>query len=353
MALRLGDAARAADAFRQLLEMRPGEETERLGRYWLGVTEQRLGRHEEAGRILAALAAEYPLHYYGVHAARRLRSLPAPAADPAVTAGAPAAPPDPFPPLALAPESPSLPDLRAAFVLARAGLPEEAARFARRAAAAAPADKALALLAVRASAAVGDYRAGVPILVRQFGRFLVRPSPDQPADLRALGYPRAFAREVEAEAVRYRLDPLLLMALMRQESRFDPRIRSAVGAVGLFQVMPYTGAALGAKLGVPNGDEEEVLMDPATSARMGAHLVRTLVDMFDNALVPAIAAYNAGEDRVSVWWKAAGGVPEDLFVDSIPYSETRRYVREVLTNYYVYQDLYGTPASAARAPGAR
>ena len=82
------------------------------------------------------------------------------------------------------------------------------------------------------------------------------------------------------------------------------------------------------------------LVAPA-SADLAARLVRRIFAKFGGATAPVVAAYNAGEDRVEDWWKSATGLAEDLFVDSIPYGETRTYVREVLANYATYKRLYG------------
>ncbi|MGE5357604.1 MAG: transglycosylase SLT domain-containing protein, partial [Bacteroidales bacterium] len=134
------------------------------------------------------------------------------------------------------------------------------------------------------------------------------------------------------------VDPLLLLSLMRRESRFVVAARSRTGALGLFQIMPYTARELEpTSADTPAG--EGLLAAPA-SADLAARLVKRIQARFDSAVAPVVASYNAGEDRVSDWWKAATGLPEDLFVDSIPYAETRQYVREVLANYETYRRLY-------------
>jgi soluble lytic murein transglycosylase len=71
-------------------------------------------------------------------------------------------------------------------------------------------------------------------------------------------------------------------------------------------------------------------------------LTADLLSEFDNEAVPVMAAYNAGEGRAAEWWKAARGVSQDLFVDTIPYAETRTYVRTVYSNYVMYRQLYGS-----------
>jgi soluble lytic murein transglycosylase len=111
--------------------------------------------------------------------------------------------------------------------------------------------------------------------------------------------------------------------------------RSPVGAVGLFQIMPYTAAELDPAFSNP--DAMEKLVQPEVSAELAARLLASLQARYAGALAPAIASYNADKERVQVWWDAAKGLPEELFIDSIPYQQTRAYVRQVLTNYAMYQ----------------
>jgi soluble lytic murein transglycosylase len=129
---------------------------------------------------------------------------------------------------------------------------------------------------------------------------------------------------------------------MRQESRFDPNARSLVGALGLFQIMPYKATELGPRAGLDgltatDFTDEAVLLQPPVNAAIAATLASDLFALFGGALPPVIASYNAGEERVAIWWESARDLPEDLFVDTIPYSETRRFVREVLANVAGYR----------------
>jgi soluble lytic murein transglycosylase len=104
--------------------------------------------------------------------------------------------------------------------------------------------------------------------------------------------------------------------------------------------MSYTAEALAPEAGVEAADEDTVLK-PAANAAIAARLVSKLSALFGGAAVPIIAAFNAGEDRVQVWWDAAKGLDEALFVETIPYAETRAYVKEVYVNYLMYRRLYG------------
>ena len=168
-----------------------------------------------------------------------------------------------------------------------------------------------------------------------FGVYLQRPATNLPSDFWALAYPRAFWPEVSAAAARYNVDPLLMLGLSRQESHFDRTARSPVGAVGLFQIMPYTALELDSTFSNPAAMER--LVQPAVSAELAAKLIASLQTRFQGALAPTIASYNADRERVQVWWDSAKGLPEELFIDSIPYQQTRAYVRQVITNYELYR----------------
>ena len=94
-------------------------------------------------------------------------------------------------------------------------------------------------------------------------------------------------------------------------------------------------------MGVGNvSNDESAMIEPSVNAAIGAALASRLLTMFDGHLAPVAASYNAGEGLARVWWTAVEGLREDYFVDAIPYSETRRFVREVLTNYASYRRLY-------------
>jgi soluble lytic murein transglycosylase len=168
-----------------------------------------------------------------------------------------------------------------------------------------------------------------------FGPYLQQPAENLPEDFWALAYPRAYWTEVSAAAARHKVDPLLLIGLARQESHFNRSARSPVGAIGLFQIMPYTAAELDPEFS--NVAAMERLVQPSVSAELAATLIAGLQSRFQGALAPTIASYNADKERVQVWWNSAKGLPEELFIDSIPYQQTRAYVRQVLTNYAMYQ----------------
>jgi len=336
-ALRDGQNERALTNLQALLDRQPSGDLAPAGLYWRGAAEQRRDA-PTATRTFRAIDQRFPYHYYGIRARERLGQL---------TEGVPevAGTPDlEFPPLALSTASQGRAEYKAAMALARAGLTRDSAWYLRLLLERQDRDSGLALLAARASTDAGAYAAASRIMVNYFGRFLRQPAHGLPDDFWVLVYPRPFWDEVRTAAHAAGVDPILLVSLMRQESRFDPEARSAVGAVGLFQIMPYTATALGEAAGLgrmfENGVDDARLTQPSINAAIAARLTANLLAQFNGEIAPVIASYNAGEQRVAVWWSASSQRGEDVFVDSIPYSETRRFVREVLTNYAAYQRVY-------------
>lgn len=128
------------------------------------------------------------------------------------------------------------------------------------------------------------------------------------------------------------VDPWLIQSLIRQESAFDPRARSRVGATGLMQLMPST-ARIVARQSRP------MLKDPDENVKLGVRFFEKLLERFDGETHLALAAYNAGPLKVDRWIKRYPTQDPLLFVDAIPYRETREYVAFIMRNYYWYKFL--------------
>ena len=320
--LRAGNPARAAKELQQVLRLKPDSETERAASFWLAYAQDAAGAKAAAQTQWASLARRYPFSYYGARAAVRGRITPPTASIV-------------FPELRLRDAVVAHPDFEAAALLARAGMLSDAAVHARRLNGAFRRDDAVALLAARASEAAGDYSSSSTLMSSYFGAYLQQPADNLPDDFWALAYPRAYWTEVSTAAARHDVDPLLMIGLARQESHFNRMARSPVGAVGLFQIMPYTAAELDPEFSNPAAMDR--LVQPEVSAELAAKLLSSLYARYQGALAPTIASYNADKERVQVWWDASKGLPEELFIDSIPYQQTRAYVRQVLTNYAMYQ----------------
>jgi hypothetical protein len=129
------------------------------------------------------------------------------------------------------------------------------------------------------------------------------------------------------------LDPMLVLALIRQESAFNPKAMSVVGARGLMQVMPYTARAFGVR-------RKEKLTDPETSIRVGSRILQKTLQRFDSDVEITLASYNAGPSRVVEWIKRYPVDHRMLFLDLMPYKETREYVTLIMRNYLWYTKLY-------------
>src|SRR5205814_7482765 len=140
------------------------------------------------------------------------------------------------------------------------------------------------------------------------GDYLERPSVGLPEDFWRLAYPRAYWNDVVAAAARHHVDPLLMIALSRQESHFERTIKSPVGAIGLFQIMPYTAVQLDPGFPVERADEQLIRADVA--AELAARHLEQNLALFNGQIAPAIASYNADKERVKVWWAAAKTLPE-------------------------------------------
>jgi soluble lytic murein transglycosylase len=153
-----------------------------------------------------------------------------------------------------------------------------------------------------------------------------------------LSYPRPYSATVEAAAAEFDVDPLLVWAVMREESRYDPEALSYVGARGLMQVMPSTQAWIAEQL------EEDIspgdAFTPKASIHMGAWFLHFLLDYFDGDLDLVIAAYNGGAGSVDSWQADPLVSNRDDLLRWIGFGETREYLERVSLSYRVYQELY-------------
>jgi soluble lytic murein transglycosylase-like protein len=141
-------------------------------------------------------------------------------------------------------------------------------------------------------------------------------------------YPIRYKDAIKKNADRNGIDPFLVMALILQESYFNPHAKSRVGAIGLMQLMPATGQELGRQLhGVFSVTR---LTDPTTNIEIGTVHLKYLINLFGGEVRLAIASYNAGQGNVAKWRRAAPNKPMDEFLESIPFPETRNYVKRVI-----------------------
>lgn len=154
-----------------------------------------------------------------------------------------------------------------------------------------------------------------------------------------LTYPQAFKEHVEIYSQQFKVEEEFIYAIMRAESHYKKDIMSPVGATGLMQIMANTGRNVARLLGEKSFHERQ-LTDPKTNIRIGTRYLNRLLKKFKNEFALAAASYNAGPHRVERWLSAFGDLEFDEFIEHIPFSETRNYVKKVIKNYSVYQLLY-------------
>lgn len=164
---------------------------------------------------------------------------------------------------------------------------------------------------------------------------------EAPVELQRLAYPLAYADLLSAEASARNLDPLLLAALIRQESLFEPFAESYAGARGLGQVMPATGTGIANSLGFEDFDLDD-LYRPHVSILFGAFYLKVQMDRFDNQVLVALAAYNGGPGN-TLRWIEEGGEDLDFFVEVITATQSRLYLQRVYEQYLIYERLYRSP----------
>ncbi|WP_426756296.1 transglycosylase SLT domain-containing protein [Myxococcus sp. Y35] len=160
-------------------------------------------------------------------------------------------------------------------------------------------------------------------------------------------WPLAYRRHITRYARAHRVDPDLLQGLIREESRFNARARSATGALGLAQLMPATARQVADSLDMPIPGEA-ALLQPATNIRLGAAYLGQLLKHFGGNVAYAVAAYNAGPRAVERWRHALPEAELDEWVEHIAFEETRGYVKKVLGSYSAYKLLYADEPAVLR-----
>ena len=176
------------------------------------------------------------------------------------------------------------------------------------------------------------------------GRELLRNEGKWNDRLLRIIYPLPFEQSIIAHARSHQIDPYFMAALIRQESAFNPVATSGAGAIGLMQVMPPTGRVLARSLGIPEFNSN-MLRQPEINLRLGSRYLADQIRAYGGRPDYVLAAYNAGPSRVARWRSFPEAADPDLFMERIPFEETRDYVRIVQLNARIYGALYGTQKS--------
>jgi soluble lytic murein transglycosylase len=328
--LRLEKYGEAREVLTRLVASFPRSSLVPQARYWMARS-QELGGAAVAvtGPAYEAIISDAPATFYALLASERLRAL-----------GRAAPIPFPEPPKPLIVPRP--PELELAVALTQAGLFLDAAEEVEsRASRIRSAEQALPF--VHALLQLGEYGHAHRVAARHlWGRAFGSRAPDALAAF----YPKAYASAVESAATRHEVETHLVWAIMRRESAFRPEVASAADARGLMQIIPPTGTAIAEKLSEPSPNPAE-LFSPDLNIRYGAWYLSQLMKRFSHPVLAA-AAYNAGPKAVTKWAQEKGTLPLDLFVEEIPFRETRGYVKQVVADLYLYRTFYG--GSGERPP---
>jgi soluble lytic murein transglycosylase len=294
--------------------------------YWLGRAWERRGDREQASRLFVQLVRDAPRTYYGLLAAKRV-----PAAPPGT--GMPFTfPADPLEALQGDPRFARAEALRG--VGLRQFADEELDDLTR-----SSVGEPRRLYALSAAYVADErYHMALRILRRHF-LGVARSAAASPREFLEMFYPLGWRQALTSAADRVSLDPFLVAAVVREESSFYPGARSRVGARGLMQLMPDTGRAVAQARQIPFPDAD-VLDQPVTNLELGTTFFAGLMREFGDARLAA-AAYNAGPTRVREWWAGRRSDDLEVWVDQIPYNETRAFVKRVMLSWEEYRRVYG------------
>jgi soluble lytic murein transglycosylase len=313
--------------------------------YWLARVSETAGNANAARAYYQKLIDRYPRTYFGGLAVGRLKNLGPGDVEPLNSLSkipplAPARPVGPIPEAAAARQSRANALRTIAF--------DSSAELELRAAYAATGEPRLLLEAAQAAADAGHYGIAISTARQVIPSLESRRFDDVPREVWKAAYPLPYEKQLRDAAGRAVLDPMVVAGLIRQESAYETNAISHANAYGLMQLLPKTARLLARQERV--GYSRPRLTDPGYNLRLGTVYLAGLVK-FWGSFEAALAAYNAGEDRVGSWRSGQSYAEPAEFVDSIPFTETREYVQIVLRNAETYRTLYGhaTPAGNTKS----
>ena len=189
---------------------------------------------------------------------------------------------------------------------------------------------------------IGRYDRGIEIMKRSTPNYFAVDIPDLPRPYWEALFPKAYWPDLRKYSLQNGLDPFLVASLIRQESEFNAGALSHANAVGLMQLLPKTGKSVAKQVKL-KGYKAPQLYTPAVNLQLGTRYFKDILDKYNGQFEYALAAYNAGTDRVSDWLGEGHYRDPQEFVESIPFTETREYVQAIMRNANVYKQLYQTP----------
>ncbi len=187
----------------------------------------------------------------------------------------------------------------------------------------------------------GHYDRAIEYMKHSAPNYFALDIPDLPRKYWEALFPKPFWTDLKRCSAANGLDPYLVASLIRQESEFNPNAVSRANAVGLMQLLPKTGKLVAKEEKIKRYRATQ-LYTPAVNMQLGTRYFKGMVDKY-GSFEYALAAYNAGSERVDEWLAQGKYRDPQEFVESIPFTETREYVQAILRNASVYRQLYGTP----------
>ena len=340
LSLRQGRREDAEKGFDNQIELYPSSGEIPAALYWRGRLAEEDGETAKARAYYQKVSDRFRNYYYGEMARQQIKKLKSdsepvhyalldriPPIDPSTKVTADPVPTD---------------DLRVqkAQLLANGSLLDLAVRELR-----AAADEGngnwLAPETARLYADAGRYDMAIEILKKAVPGYFAVDLPSLPRPYWEALFPKAYWVDLKRFSSDNALDPYMVAALIRQESEFNPSAVSRANAVGLMQLLPNVGKQVAKQEKLKHFSSTE-LFTPGTNLQLGTRYFRSMVDKF-GAFEYALAAYNAGAERVQTWLGQGKYRDVQEFVESIPFTETREYVQAILRNANVYRQLYGAP----------
>ena len=334
LSYRLGKKEDAKRLFEEQLEMYPSSSEVPAAIYWRGRLAEEEGNKPLARAYYQKLAENFRYFYYAYRGHARMEAM---GGDEVVDP----APLDKLPPPVALPRNWDAPEdnlrLKKAQLLANGALYDFAVKEMQAAASGTPPWLAKAISEMYMGQ--GSYIHSIETLKRTVPGYFSAEIPQIPRPVWEGLFPRPFWDELKRNSEQNHLDPYLVASLIRQESEFNPAAVSSANALGLMQLLPSVGRGVAREMRVRLSSSDD-LLTANTNLQLGTRYFKHMVDHYDGQVEYALAAYNAGEDRVDDWRRNGKFKDMDEFVESIPFTQTRDYVQAIMRNAAMYKMLY-------------
>jgi soluble lytic murein transglycosylase len=331
---RMGKKDDAKRLFEEQIELYPSSAEVTAAIFWRGRIAEEEGDKSLARAYYQKLTENYRYYYYANLARERVAKLGDETASSLPSLNK--LPPPPAPPRDWDPPADNV-RAQKAQLLANAALYDFAVAEMQAASPGSPPWEAKSVADIYSEQ--GSYIRSIETLKRAAPGYFAAEIPQIPRPVWEQLFPRPYWEELRRDASANQLDPHLVASLIRQESEFNPAAISHANAMGLMQLLPSVGKNLAKEMKIKHFSQDELLV-ANTNLQLGTRYFKHMVDHYDGQVQYALAAYNAGEDRVDDWRKNGNFSDVEEFVESIPFTETREYVQAIMRNAMIYKLLY-------------